>query len=86
MRSYVDNGRDLSVGEIRAVRDAASAKGVPVTVVEPGHEQIPPSRRGGRESRGDRAYLMAANVHHGPQRVLDPASDRLLLVVDPLYG
>ena len=41
VRSYVDNGRDLSVGEIRAVRDAASAKGVPVTVVEPGHEQIP---------------------------------------------
>ncbi len=29
------------MGEIKQVRDAASAKAVPITVVEPGHEQLP---------------------------------------------
>jgi competence protein ComEC len=41
VKAYVDNGRDLTVGEIKEVRDAAVGKGIPVTVVEPGHEQIP---------------------------------------------
>lgn len=41
VKNYVDNGRDLDVGEIKSARDAAAAKGVPITVVEPGHEQVP---------------------------------------------
>jgi competence protein ComEC len=41
VKNYVDNGRDLDVPEIKAVREKTTAKRVPVTVVEPGHEQIP---------------------------------------------
>ena len=41
VKNYVDNGRDLDVGEIKTVRNAATAKGVPVSVVEPGHMGIP---------------------------------------------
>jgi competence protein ComEC len=41
VKSYVDNGRDLAEAEIRKVHTAASAKGVTIAVVEPGHEQLP---------------------------------------------
>ena len=39
--NYVDNGRDLAEPEIAATRTAATEKGVAVTVVQPGHMQIP---------------------------------------------
>ena len=41
VKNYVDNGRDLTEPEIIAARAAADAKGIAVTVVEPGQEQIP---------------------------------------------
>jgi competence protein ComEC len=41
VKAYVDNGRDLTVGEIKKVRDTAKARGVSITVVEPGRERIP---------------------------------------------
>jgi competence protein ComEC len=41
VNNYVDNGRDLDVGEIKTARDAATSKGVPITVVEPDHERVP---------------------------------------------
>ena len=47
VRTYVDNGRELGEAEVKHVRDSATARGVTVAVVEPGHEQLPIPSAGG---------------------------------------
>lgn len=41
VRAYVDNGRDLGEAEVKRVHESATAKGVTIAVVAPGHEQLP---------------------------------------------
>ncbi|AKU93668.1 Competence protein ComEC/Rec2-related protein [Labilithrix luteola] len=40
VRHYVDNGRDADDAEIGAVHDEATSRGVPLSVVEPGHQEL----------------------------------------------
>lgn len=44
--AYVDDGRDTQKPEVRRARRAAEDHGVPVTVVAPGHTQVPFAARG----------------------------------------
>ncbi len=46
VKQYVDNGRDLAVAEIEHTHQAATATGVHVSVVEPGHDQLPLASEG----------------------------------------